>query len=264
MADKDYLWLNLRELPYFRALLRAVEAKFYQEVGLSGKILDVGCGDGHFASITFDHPLDVGIDPWAGPVHEAGQRGIYRLTIHGIGSALPFEAASFDCAISNSVLEHIPEVDVVLKDIGRVVKPGGMFVFCVPNHQFLKNLGFSGFLDKVGLKAAADLYRRFFNRISRHYHCDDPEIWQARLSQAGFEVERWWHYFSPAAFHVLEAGHYLGLPALILHFFTRRWIAAPYHWNFSLLEKFLRKYYLEPAEQPNGAYTFYITRRLQT
>jgi ubiquinone/menaquinone biosynthesis C-methylase UbiE len=261
MPDKDYLWLNLRELPYFRALLRAVEAKFYQQIDLSGKVLDLGCGDGHFASIAFDNPLDIGIDPWAGPVREASRREVYRLTMQGNGDLLPFQNSSFDCAVSNSVLEHITQVDAVLAELGRVVKPGGTFVFCVPNHQFLKNLWFSKFLDKIGLTSAASLYRRFFNRISRHYHCDSPEVWQTRLSQAGFEVVRWWHYFSPGAFHTLEAGHYLGFPALILHFFTRRWIAAPYHWNFYLLESQLRKYYLEPAEQPDGAYTFYITRR---
>jgi SAM-dependent methyltransferase len=262
MVDRDYLWLNLRELPYFRALLRAVEARFYQGIDLSGRVLDVGCGDGHFSSIAFDHPLDAGIDPWTGPVREASRRGIYRLTIHGSGDHLPFEDSSFDSAISNSVLEHIPDVDAVIADVGRVVKPGGQFVFCVPNHQFLKNLGLAQFLDLMGLHAAAAWYRRFFNRISRHHHCDAPEVWQDRLEKSGFEIVRWWHYFSPAAFHTLEAGHYLGLPALLLHFFTRRWIAAPFHWNFILLEKQLRKFYEEPAEQPEGAYTFYIARRV--
>jgi hypothetical protein len=52
MDDKDYLWLNLRDLPYFRAMLRAVEAKFYQQFELSAPTLDVGCGDGHFGRIT--------------------------------------------------------------------------------------------------------------------------------------------------------------------------------------------------------------------
>ena len=48
MKNKDYLWLNLRDLPYFRAMLRAVEAEFYQEFELPSPTLDLGCGDGHF------------------------------------------------------------------------------------------------------------------------------------------------------------------------------------------------------------------------
>ena len=54
MSEKDYLWLHLRDLPYFRAMLRAVEAQFYQEFELPAPTLDVGCGDGHFATIAFD------------------------------------------------------------------------------------------------------------------------------------------------------------------------------------------------------------------
>ena len=41
---KDYLWLHLRELPYFRSLMRAVEASFYAGLDLPSPLLDVGCG----------------------------------------------------------------------------------------------------------------------------------------------------------------------------------------------------------------------------
>ena len=42
MHKKDYLWLNLRDLPYFRAMLRAVEAQFYQDLELLAPTLDLG------------------------------------------------------------------------------------------------------------------------------------------------------------------------------------------------------------------------------
>ena len=38
---KDYLYLHLRDLPYFRGMLRAVEAQFYQEFELPAPTLDV-------------------------------------------------------------------------------------------------------------------------------------------------------------------------------------------------------------------------------
>ena len=77
--QKDFLWLHLRDLPYFRAILRAIEARFYQDIILPAPTLDIGCGDGHFASLTFDRPLEVGLDPWWGPIREAGGRAAYRL-----------------------------------------------------------------------------------------------------------------------------------------------------------------------------------------
>ena len=68
---KDFLFLQLRDLPYFRAFLRAVESSYYQDLPLPAPVYDVGCGDGHFASLTFDQKIDVGLDPWHGPIHEA-------------------------------------------------------------------------------------------------------------------------------------------------------------------------------------------------
>jgi ubiquinone/menaquinone biosynthesis C-methylase UbiE len=108
---KDYLWLNLRDLPYFRAILRAVEARFYQDFKLPQPVLDVGCGDGHFASIAFDQPLDVGIDPWGGPIRQAARLGGYRSLVQADGGKMPFPDSYFASAVSNSVLEHIPHVE---------------------------------------------------------------------------------------------------------------------------------------------------------
>ena len=261
ISTKDYLWLQLKELPYFRAVLRAVECRFYQDYPLESPTLDLGCGDGHFATVAFDRQLEVGIDPWSGPVLEAGQRGGYRLTVQGYGDRLPFQDGYFSSAISNSVLEHIPDLDATVNEIGRVMKPGALFLFCVPNHLFLANLSVSNGLDRAGLRGLADAYRGFFNRISRHHHCDSPEIWQTRLERAGFKVEKWWHYFSPRALHILEWGHYFGLPSWIAHAFFKRWILAAALWNLALTRKLVEPAYTEASEQPQGSYTFFVARK---
>jgi len=259
---RDFLWEQIRELPYFRGLLRAVEARFYQEIDLDRPVLDLGCGDGHFAASTFEQTLAVGLDPWAGPIREASTRGVYQLAVFGSGAKMPFPDLYFGSCISNSVLEHIPDLDPVLVEAARVLKPGALFVFCVPNHNFLKNLSISNFFDRIGMKFLGDAYRRFFNRISRHHHCDGPDVWEQRLKNAGFRMERSWNYFSPRAFHTLEWGHYFGLPSLVTHFLTRRWILVPTRWNLFLVRAFLQPCYDERLEQENGAYSFYIARKI--
>lgn len=260
--SKDFLWLQLRDLPYFRAVLRAVESRFYQDIDLPRPILDLGCGDGHFVTITFDEPIDFGIDPWTGPVHQAESRGGYRTVVQGAGDEIPVPDGSYATVMSNSVLEHIPDLDPVLAEVKRVLKPGGLFVFCVPNHNFLGNLSVSSFFDRIGLRFLGNAYRAFFNRISRHYHCDSPEVWEERLNRAGFRIERWWHYFSPRSLHVLEWGHYFGLPSLILHFLMRRWIVVKQPWNLAVARAICQPVYAEADNQPKGSYTFYITRRI--
>lgn len=262
-ASEEILWRHLADLPYFRAMVRAVEHKFYLGLELPGPVLDMGCGDGHFASVAFDQPLDVGLDPWWEPLLEARSRGAYRGYTCSDGARVPFEDGYFASAVSNSVLEHIPHVDSVVQEIARVVRPGGRFVFCVPNHRFPQSfLGRKVFLS-LGLKGAADWYTNLFQRISRHQHCDSYEVWKERLDKAGFEIEQHWDYFPPADLHRMEVGHAFGLPALISKKLTGRWVLAGGRANLWIPWLITRRVYRNPISD-QGVYSFYITRRVPT
>lgn len=259
----DYLTPHLRDLPYFRALLRAVEARFYEDISLPGPVLDLGCGDGHFASLAFQEPLEMGLDPWWGPIQEAGTRSSYQDLVCAEGDHMPYPSDYFSSAVSNSVLEHIPDLDPVIKETARVLKPGAPFIFCVPNHRFLSTLSISNGLDKIKLRGLADLYRGFFNRISRHYNCDSYETWKERLEKFGFMIEDSWDYFPPAALHVLEWGHYFGVPSWVAKLIFGRWILAPTRWNLFLADRLVRPHYESDPRSQDGVYSFYIARRIE-
>jgi len=250
---KDYLSLHLRDLPYFRALVRGVEAGYYQTFDLPAPILDVGCGDGHFTSLTFDYKIDVGLDPWAGPIREARGRDCYQLLVQADGAQSPFPEAYFASAFSNSVLEHIRHIEAVLAETARVLKPGAPFYFCVPNERYLSELSISRLLGKG--------YTEWFRRISRVQHADGQQVWQERLQQAGFQLERWWNYFSPTAMRVLEWGHYFGLPSLLARKLTGKWVITPAKWNLWLTEKYVRRF---ASSEPigDGTFTFYVARKM--
>lgn len=255
--DDDLLWRHLKSLPAFRALLRAVEARFYHHLEIPDPVLDLGCGDGHFAGMAFNRPLRAGVDPWWGPLRKARRAGVYQLNVQAMGDALPFADGAFASVISNSVLEHIPDIQPVLNEASRVLRPGGKLVITMPSHLFTENLAGAALLKPFGL---GDAYRRFFNRISRHAHTDPPEIWAQRLAQAGFAVERWHPYFSKEALRALEIGHLQGLPSAILHALTGHWIVAPWRESLRPTERWLRPYYDEqPA--PQGAYLIMVARK---
>jgi SAM-dependent methyltransferase len=260
-SEKDYLWLNLRDLPYFRAILRAVEARFYQDFELPEPILDVGCGDGHFASIAFDRPLDVGVDPWGGPIRQAAKFGGYRSLVQADGAKMPFPDGYFASAISNSVLEHIPHVEAVLAETARVLRSQAVFLFCVPNPRYLSELSVPTALQIAGFKGLGERYRQWFRRMSRVEHAVPPQTWQAWLVGAGFVLEKWWHYFPPPAMRTLEWGHYLGAPTLIPHALTGRWIIVPQRWNLAFTERLVRPY-SQPQPHPDGTFTFFVARKL--
>ena len=262
MPDPEtLLWKNISELPYFRGLLRAVEGCFYQDIHLEEPILDLGCGDGHFASTTFVKRLNIGLDPWFRPLQEAEKRKAYHSCVNAVGSEMPFESQHFCTVISNSVLEHIEDVDAVLEDSWRVLKSCGRLIICVPNDEFTENLSVPRFFDKIHFTELARIYRKFFNRISRHKHCDSPQKWVSRLESHGFTVKKWWNYFSPKALSVLEWGHYLGLPSLICNKLFKRWVLVPTRWNLLLTHQIVSESFHEDSVQPYGAYTFFIAEK---
>ncbi len=260
----DLLWRQLKTIPAFRALLRAVESRFYFSVDLPAPLLDVGCGDGHFSQMTFAQPLAAGIDPWWNPLKKSDRSGMYHTLAQGMGSQLPFPGEYFGSAFSNSVLEHIPNLQPVLQDVNRVLQMNGRFLITVPSQYFTEWLGGAVLFEKLHLRGLAGRYRRFFNAVSRHVHTDSPQVWAARLAQAGFEIERWQYYFSPQALRALEMGHIQGLPAAIMHAISGgHWIVAPWESSLKLTERWLRPYYNEEFGE-QGAYLLFVARKLSS
>jgi SAM-dependent methyltransferase len=258
--ENPYLWPQLRALPYFRALLRAVEADFYRHFDLQSPILDVGCGDGQFASVVFEKKIDVGFDPFAPSLREAKSYGVYMGLAQSVGARTPFPDAYFASAFSNSVLEHIRDLQFVLNETGRVLKPGALFLFCVPNHRWPENLSIGRFLKRIRLHGMARAYTRFFTRVSRHLNMLSPEQWEDMLEKAGFALEEYWHYFPPKALHVLEWGHYFGLPSWVARGLTGRWVIAPWRWNLWLTQRAIAKHTRSGADEA-GTYTWFVARK---
>lgn len=260
VAD-DLLWRHLRDLPAFRALLRATEARLYADLPFPEPVLDLGCGDGHFGSVALARRPQVGLDPCLKLVREAARRRAYRWVIGADGAHIPFADRFFGTVVSNSVLEHIPSLEPVVAEVARVLRPGGHFYFCVPGPNFLSFLSLGRWLDQLHLRPLAEAYRRFFHRISRHYNYDSPETWRGRLEAAGLRLVRWCPYFSQRALAALEWGHYLGVASWVARRLTGRWVLCPSRASLWLTERLVRPFYREPLPE-EGAYLFLVAQRL--
>jgi SAM-dependent methyltransferase len=256
MQHGDHLTRQLATMAPHRAILRAVECRLMGEVELVDPVLDIGTGDGHFARIAYDRPIDVGIDVRPDELAEARDRRpvVYRTVLQASATTLPFADRAFGTVISNCVIEHIADVDAALSEVARVLRPGGTFATTLPSQHFGEFLLGSTVLRRLGARRLADAYGSFFNRISYHYHVDPPETWTERLDAVGLDVVDHQYYFSPGAHRAFDLCHYLGVGHLVSRKLSGRWVphpalAAPF-------ERWLRRYYEEPLPQPIGAYQY--------
>ncbi len=258
--QRDYLLEHLVAVPAFRALLRSIEARMIGEREWARPILDLGCGDGHFAQAAFTQPLDAGIDPSSQAIAEAARRGMHRELKIGDSNAMPFSDGAFATVLSNSVLEHIPDIDATLRETQRVLKPGGLFVFTTPNQHYAEYLFFADLFNRLGWKGFTARYGAFFNRIAHHYRTDAAPVWTARWERFGFSVRECRTYFSREASHVFDLAHYYSAPTIFYKMLFGRWIIAPWRANFILIEPLLRRYYDEPPAA-DGASLFFVCDR---
>lgn len=256
-SREDYLARHIAEVPLFRALLRAVECRLFEEAGeLPDPILDLGCGDGHYADIAFARPLTAGIDPGYELVREAQERDAYRFPVVASATAIPFRDGTFNSVIANCVIEHIPDIEAVMRESARVLTHGGRFVFGVPSEHFAEMLLGVSTLRAVGLAEVADRYGNWFNSHSHHFHTDTVESWQDRLERHGFELTHTEPYISERAHYLFDVLHYLSVPRLVSRKLTGRWTAFPNPLSQAAFDALLRPFYDE-ATPTRGAYHFF-------
>ncbi len=123
MSEDSTVPFNYR---YFIALARQA----------GGTILDYGCGRGQTVALGVAAGLDIwGADTfsghyadWANHVEPAAQGRIKAI----VEELIPFADDTFDFVMSNQVLEHVRDPEAVVREVHRVLKPGGLFVAAFP------------------------------------------------------------------------------------------------------------------------------------
>lgn len=141
-------------------------------------ILDIGCGDGfHDARITARGAAVVGIDIHESRLafarrHNSSPRAQYRSLD---ATRMDFADNSFDKAISFCVIEHFTDEAAVLRNIARVLKPGGRLL-----------LSADSLSNPEVTPAERETHRRRY-AVNTFY---TEDVLRKRLEQAGLELER--------------------------------------------------------------------------
>ena len=97
----------------------------------AARLLDVGCGTGWLAEHFTDY---TGVDGSPEAVKAAADLG-RNVRLVDLGGPLPFENASFQAAVVKDVLEHVPDPVLTVREVHRVLEPGGLVFASSPDAQ---------------------------------------------------------------------------------------------------------------------------------
>jgi SAM-dependent methyltransferase len=223
----DILTEYLCMAPFALAFERSIEANLYRSLKLEKPILDLGCGEGLFAHIVFDETIDTGIDPNSRELIRARELGAYAELIQCNGDSIPRPDSSYKTVISNSVLEHIPDLSPVFKEIFRILDPGGYLFFTVPTQLFEQFSAVSRILRSLGLISLALRYERSYNRFWRQTNCFPPDLWRKTVESHGFEVVEIFTYDPKNICTLNDILVPFSLLSYMIKIITNRWILFP-------------------------------------
>lgn len=194
------------------ALLRDVAAKLKSTLnGRTPRLLDFGCG------VKADHRKNVeamGIEWWGLEVGDSKDPGTGpqlaqlaanpRVKLYD-GTIIPFDNRSIDIVFSNQSLEHVHDCDLAIREIARVLRPGGRLVGSVshlePYHGFstynYTPYGFHVLCSRHGLR---------FERITPGFDALSyvTRVMLARLGQEGVDSMFSHFYAKPALNRLID------------------------------------------------------------
>ena len=149
-------WLH-RHLLHFDAVLEDAVRDFAGTIPVGARVLDAGAGEARHAPYFAKHqytPVDlaIGDDTW----------DYTRIQALADLTALPFRSGVFEAALNIVTLEHVLEPQQVVRELARVLAPGGRILLVVPHewevhqapHDYFRytRYGLGHLLSQAGLE----------------------------------------------------------------------------------------------------------------
>ena len=198
----NFLNEYLKNAPVSLALIRALECKIMDKLPFMHPMLDLGSGDGLFASVLFGNKdyIDCAIDSCEAEVNLSYKRNVYREIKIAEAEDIPYNDESFKFVMANDLMAHVKKPATVLNEAWRVLEKDGMLCFTVPTlvPKFHADL-FSKFIASV---SQTNIIKLFNHNISSYFRLNSIyayKKWDALLKDSGFTVIRHKKYASLSA-----------------------------------------------------------------
>jgi SAM-dependent methyltransferase len=101
-----------------------------------GKLLDIPCGQGALSS----ELMTMGFEVYCGDLNPAWFKlKSGHIHVLDLNHPLPYKTTSFDCVTCVEGIEHLENPHLLIREIGRILKPGGSIVITTPNIMNIKS-----------------------------------------------------------------------------------------------------------------------------
>ena len=194
-AWRTYWWLEERLAPGVRYAQVDFEERLVSTVRAGDTWLDVGCGHTLLPEWRASQEREllerpevvVGLDPELAALRE--HRGL-SLRVCGDAAHLPFAERTFDLVTANMVVEHLAQPEDQFREIARVLKEGGRFLFHTPNAHGYPTMMARAVPDRVrGLAARMLEARPTDDRFSTYYRANTAASIGEVSRRTGFVVD---------------------------------------------------------------------------
>lgn len=155
-------------------------ARMSHDLGHPPHVLDVGCGEGHFAAALRRKgaevvAIDVAAEPLRRALVHAPELDVRLVEPEG---ELPFGDASFDVVWAGEVIEHVADTSRWLSEVRRVLRSGGTLLLSTPDH---------GPLSRLWMALSRSAFEERFNPRSDHLRFYTSRALADLYADFGFE-----------------------------------------------------------------------------
>lgn len=178
-----YTTHDIKELPAWERLFKRI---VWEQLGnIEGKrILDFGSGEGITANYFAKNNEVIAVEPFEEMLKNRWADNLYTQIIGNIASLSQFEDGEFDVIICHNVLEYVDDKSAVVKELTRVLKPGGMLSI-VKHNRTGRVMQMAVLLDDMekanSLLDGEDSTASKFGTI-RYYEDSKIQEWSPKLS----------------------------------------------------------------------------------
>lgn len=172
----DELWGLVPEEP---GAPPAHMVRFVESLGHAGAALDLGCGDGRLSTALDAAELTLADVSEVALVRAATRLPGARTVALEPDAPLPLADNAFDLVLCAETIEHVRDVQLLLSEVRRVLKPGGRLALTTPAHSRL-----------TGIDVALRGFERRFPPLSPHLRFLTRRSLARLLRELGFEPGR--------------------------------------------------------------------------